>query len=670
MSAAGELSALLERGAVLAGEADVLAYSYDGALDRARPDAVVLARAGAEVSRVVRWCSERGTPFTARGAGTNLSGGCIPLKGGVILSTASMAGILEIDASRETAVVEPGVINLKLQRELEKIGFFHAPDPASYRVCTLGGNVAENAGGPRCLKYGVTSNHVLALEAVMPDGSTARFSIEDEGPDLVGLLTGSEGTLGVVTRAWLRILRAPETIRTVLAGFPSVASCVECVSEIVAAGIVPRVLEAMDRTTVESVEAYCRAGYPDTDAVLLIELDGPREQVRREAAAVEALCRGHGASEYREAADEASREKLWEGRRGAYAAVARIAPNVLVEDGVVPRGRLPEAHGRVQAIARDRGVRVAMLFHAGDGNLHPNIAFDERDESESRQVKAAGFEMLKACVELGGSISGEHGIGVDKRAAMSWLFSPEALRLFRRIKDAFDPRGVANPDKIIPLPGEAAPGAARPKPALGLSPAADKIVREVRSNAGRAFNVVGTGSKLPRAISSKFPPEAVLRTDNLNKVLEFDRSNYTARAEAGIAARDLKSTLGKGFYAPIPDFPGTLGGMIASKAWVGLRNHILGMRILLANGDVIDLGGKVMKNVAGYDAAKLLLGSWGSLAVILDVTLKLYPFPVETQRTLPALKPFVPNAWHRKAKEAFDPENRLNPWVFGQGAFD
>ncbi|MBI4423933.1 MAG: FAD-binding protein, partial [Elusimicrobia bacterium] len=366
----------LPGGAVLTSQAERLSYSYDGALDRARPDAVVLAREAEHVRRAVAWCAARGVPFVARGAGTNLSGGCIPLQGGLVVSLAPMNRVLSIEADAGVAVAEPGVVNAQLQKELGLVGRFYAPDPASMRVCTLGGNVAENAGGPRCLKYGVTSNHVLQLEAVMPDGSVERFSTDDGGPDLAGLLVGAEGTLGVVTRVWVRTLRAPESIVTILAGFPSIEAAIDCVSAIVAAGVVPRVLEAMDKMTVESVEAYCHAGYPTSEAVLLIELDGPSAQAEAEAAAVERLCRERGAAELRRASAAAERDRLWEGRRGAYAAVARIAPNVLVEDGVVPRSRLPEAARRVRRIAAEADLVVPLLFHAGDGNLHPNIPYD------------------------------------------------------------------------------------------------------------------------------------------------------------------------------------------------------------------------------------------------------------------------------------------------------
>lgn len=663
------LSAELRSGRLLRSETELLSYSYDGALERARPDAVVLVRDADEIRRAVSWCASRGVPFTARGAGTNLCGAAIPLRGGVVLALAPLNRIHEIDTAGGTAIVEPGVVNLQLQKELERLGRFYAPDPASFRVCTLGGNVAQNAGGPRCLKYGVTTDHVLAVEAVLPDGSVERFAADDPGPDLLGLLVGAEGTLGVVTRMWLKTLPSPKTIVTILAGFPSIERSIECVSDIIASGVLPRVLEAMDRVTVESIEAYCRAGYPKTEAVLLIELDGPSEAALAEAEAVERRLKANGAIEIRRAREAAERDRLWEGRRGAYAAVARIAPNVSVEDGVVPRGRLPEAVRRLRKISSDLDIVMPLLFHAGDGNLHPNVAYDERDAAETERVKRAGHEVLRACVELEGSISGEHGIGADKRRAMAWLFSPETLALFRRIRDAFDPGRLSNPEKLIPSEREAEPGIAPRRP---LSAAAQKLVSDLKQAAekGESVSIVGAGTRRDGAASG----HVVLRTAGLDRIVDLDAANYTVTVEAGITlaelAKRLKEADGPPFHLPVEPGPGTLGGAIASKACLELRDVVIGMRVALASGEVVELGGKVVKNVAGYDAGKLFFGSWGTFGVILEVTLKLASSQelawrmkrASSRRTSSA--GFVPNRWHRALKGAFDPQNRLEPKVF------
>jgi glycolate oxidase subunit GlcD len=656
------LAGTLSAGALLTGEAELANYSYDAALDRARPDAVVLARSASDVQRAVRWCADNHVPFTARGAGTNLSGGCIPLRGGLIISLARMDRILQIDTGRGFAVVEPGVVNLTLQNELEKAGFFYAPDPASFKVSTLGGNIAENAGGPRCLKYGTTTNHVLAVEVVMPDGSLSKFSLEDAGCELMSLLVGAEGTLGVVTRAWVKILPLPETITTLLAGFSSIDSAVACVAGIIARGVLPRALEAMDKATVDSVEAYVHADYPKTEAVLLIELDGPRADVARDAEKVSRLCFEAGAGEVRSASDPAQRDKLWEGRRGAYAALARLAPNVSVEDGVVPRDKLPEIVRRIQEISARHRVKAALLFHAGDGNIHPNIAFDERDADETARVKAAGHEILQACVELGGSISGEHGIGLDKREAMGWLFSAETLSLFRRVKRALDPYDLANPDKMFPLAGAVGGLPYLKRPSRPLGEQAGHLVGKVRecARAGRKMVVRGSGSRLRREPG---PEETLLLTTGMNAVVDLDGPNCTVTAEAGISMMELHQELrAQGLYLRLPNEGGTLGGLLAAGRTMTLRNDLLGMRLLLADGSVAELGGKVVKNVAGYDVPRLLLGSWGAFGVILEATFKVYSTPAPPELLEP--KPFGAGPWQRRLKAAFDPGNLLNSWFF------
>ncbi|MBI4051851.1 MAG: FAD-binding protein [Elusimicrobia bacterium] len=662
-----ELERVADKGRLLTDEVDILSYTYDAALDRARPEAIFIARDAAQVQRAVQICLKHKVPYVARGAGTNLSGGCIPLKGGVVISLVGMDKILEIDTQSHFAVVEPGVVNFRLQKELEGVGFFYAPDPASYKACTLGGNVAENAGGPRCLKYGVTSNHVLALECVMPNGDIQKWSLQDSGPEIMSLLVGAEGTLGIVTKIWLKILPMPEMIETSLAAFPSLESAIEAVSEIIASGVVPRTLEAMDRVTVEAVESYVHAGYPlQAEAVLLIELDGTSSRVSKESKIVQEICKKHKAFEYRVAREFQEREKLWEGRRGAYASLARLAPNVLVEDGVVPRNKLSEALKDIKEIAAKHEVKMALLFHAGDGNLHPNIIFDERNLFETKQVKRAGYEILKHCVSLGGSISGEHGIGVDKRVAMSWLFTPPTLNLFRRLKKFLDPDNLSNPDKIIPLASDQEPILFRPS-SKGWSFQAQKIIEMARERCAHKISsvIIGSGTKL----SHPFRREDILYTNGLDQVLELDDSNYTLTVEAGITLHVLKETLKKkGFYLPIPDGKGSLGGLISAKAWGGVRDYLLGMRLLLANGDVVELGGNVVKNVAGYDVPKLLIGSWGGLAIILDVTLKVFaqPFPLSSHISYLSSNFFVPNNWHRRIKQAFDPDNLFNPWIFAE----
>jgi len=659
-----ELRSAVAPGSLLTSAADLATYSYDAALDRARPDAVLVARSAEDVRRAVAWCAKNRVPFTARGAGTNLSGGCIPLAGGLVISLARLDRILSIDARARVACVEPGVVNLRLQNEAEKLGLFYAPDPASFRVSTIGGNAAENAGGPRCLKYGVTTNHVLAVEAVMPDGTLARFSHEDAGPELTSLLVGAEGTLGVLTRLWVRLTPIPQESRTLLAGFPSIDAAIACVSATIASGVVPRCLEAMDRATVESVEALKPLGYPRDPAVLLVELDGTEADVAREAEAVERLCRESGAASVRAASDPAERDRLWEGRRGAYAALARLAPNVLVEDGVVPRDKLPECVRRLREIAARHSVKAYLLFHAGDGNIHPNIVFDERDPELTKRVKAAGHEMLQACVSLGGSLSGEHGIGLDKRDAMAWLFPPETLALFRRVKEALDPARLANPDKIFPAAATAAGTPFLKPPAPPLSEQARYLVEKARAAPkGAPFRIRGASTRRPEPT----PEGAVeLLTTGLNKIVDLDAGNLTLVVEAGISVHQLHRELAaRGFHVRLPKTGGTLGGLLAARAWPGAREDLLGMRLLLSNGDVVELGGKVVKNVAGYDLPRATLGSWGEFGVILEATFKLHARPLDVPASLPSVRPPAWSPWARRLQAAFDPDGRLRSAASG-----
>jgi glycolate oxidase len=464
----------------------------------------------------------------------------------------------------------------------------------------------------------------------------------------------------VLTRLWVKLTPLPEETRTLLAGFPSIDAAIACVSAIIASGVLPRCLEAMDRDTVRSVQVGRPLGYPDDPAVLLIELDGEKGSVSRDSDSVEKSCLEHGASAVRAAADAIERERLWEGRRGAYAALARLAPNVLVEDGVVPRGRLPDVVRRIQEIAAKHSVKAYLLFHAGDGNIHPNIVFDERDAELTKRVKAAGHEMLQACVELGGSLSGEHGIGVDKRDAMAWLFTPETLALFRRVKDALDPAHLANPDKLFPIPGavHAGPGFVRP-PATPLSEHALHLVEKIKEAPKDArFRVRGASTR-----RAEPTPDGTIEllTTGMSRIVDWDRGNQTLTVEAGISLHGLHRELeAQGFHLRLPKTGGTLGGLLATRPWPGAREDLLGMRLLLSNGDVVELGGKVVKNVAGYDLPRLVLGSWGTFGVILEATFKIHARPVDVPLSLPPVSAPEFGAWALKARSAFDPDGRMS----------
>jgi glycolate oxidase len=429
-------------------------YECDGLTGRrVVPALVVLPTDAAEVQAVVRICNDEHIPFVARGAGTGLSGGALPVAEGIVISLARMNRVLSIDVDVGEIVVEPGVTNLDVTRAVAADGFYYAPDPSSQQVCTIGGNVAENSGGAHCLKYGFTVNHVLAAEVVLPDGELVDLSVWDEGPDLLGAFVGSEGTLGIATKLTLRILRAPETVRTLLAGFPHTDDAGAAVSGTIAAGILPAAIEMMDAITVEAAEAAVGANYPaGCGAILIVELDGPASEVEEDLVRVEALCQGNGASEIRIAAEAGDRAAVWRGRKAAFAAMGRVSPNYYVQDGVVPRTKLPEVLRRIDALSKKHGLRVGNVFHAGDGNLHPLVLYDGRVEGEAERAELVAGQILEACIDAGGSITGEHGVGSDKACAMPLMFSADDLEAMKRLRTAFDPAGLANPGKLFPTP--------------------------------------------------------------------------------------------------------------------------------------------------------------------------------------------------------------------------
>ena len=429
-------------------------YECDGlTAHRVVPALVALPSSTGEVQAVVRLCHEERIPFVARGAGTGLSGGALPVADGVVISLARMNRILEIDVDAGQVVVEPGVANLDVTRAVAAEGFYYAPDPSSQQVCTIGGNVAENSGGAHCLKYGFTVNHVLAADVVLPDGELVELSVWDEGPDLLGVFVGSEGTLGLATRLTLRVLHAPEAVRTLLAGFAHTDDAGEAVSRTIGGGILPAAIEMMDAITIEAAEAAVHANYPHgCGAILIVELDGPLPQVEEDLARVEEICRGCGAVEIRVASDPADRVNVWRGRKAAFAAMGRVSPDYYVQDGVVPRTKLPEVLRRIDELSQEHGLRVGNVFHAGDGNLHPLVLYDRRVEGQAERAETLAQRILEACVDAGGSITGEHGIGVDKACAMPLMFGADDLAAMKRLRAAFDPRGLANPGKVFPTP--------------------------------------------------------------------------------------------------------------------------------------------------------------------------------------------------------------------------
>jgi glycolate oxidase len=475
------LCARLGDEAVITDRQRLRTYECDGlAHYRVVPALVVLADTVDAVATTVQECARRGVPFVARGSGTGLSGGALPHADGVLIVMSRMRDILEIDRDNQRAVVEPGVINVQLSEAALPLGYYYAPDPSSQQVCSIGGNVAENSGGAHCLKYGFTTNHVTGLQLVTPQGEVVELggkAPDSPGYDLLGALVGSEGTLGIVTRVTVRLTRSPESVRTLLAAFESTDLAGAAVSAIIGAGVIPAAIEMMDALAIEAAEAAVQCGYPEgAGAVLVVEIDGPRTDVEHVFDEVEGHCREAGAFEIRIARDDVERALFWKGRKSAFAAVGRISPDYIVQDGVIPRTALPEVLRQIASLSSDSGVRVANVFHAGDGNLHPLVLFDDGVEGEAERAEEVSGAILDLCITHGGSITGEHGVGADKAKFMPRMFTDEDLDTMQLVRCAFDPGSISNPGKVFPTPrlcGE------RPGRHQGVHPLAQAGVAEV-----------------------------------------------------------------------------------------------------------------------------------------------------------------------------------------------
>jgi glycolate oxidase len=459
------------------GAADVISdpprlrsYECDGLTGyRVVPALVLLPRTAEQVAASVRVCAEHGIPFVARGAGTGLSGGALPVADGVVISLQRLRRVLEVDPVDRRAVLEPGVTNLDITRAAAPYGLYYAPDPSSQQVCTIGGNVAENAGGAHCLKYGFTTTHVLALDVVLPSGELVQLgapTLDAPGYDLAGVFVGSEGTLGVATKITLRIVKRPEVVQTLLAAFDSIQAAGQTVSDVIAARMLPSAMEIMDDLSIQAAEAAVHAHYPVCKGLLLVELDGPCSEVEELMRAVKELCRNNGASEIRIAQSEQERALVWKGRKAAFAAMGRISPNYIVQDGVIPRTALPRLLDEIEQLATAAGLRVANVFHAGDGNLHPLVLYDQAVAGQEEKALQLSYRILRLCVDHGGSITGEHGVGKEKQEALGYMFAEPDLATMQLVRCAFDPENIANPDKVFPRPRLCAekPGPYTPHP--------------------------------------------------------------------------------------------------------------------------------------------------------------------------------------------------------------
>ena len=634
---------------VLTDEASLLLHAYDCSLSRTRPDGLILVQRAEIIPDLLRTLYQHKIPFVPRAAATNHAGGCSTLHGGVILNLCALNKILQINTQEGFAIVEPGVITGDLQRELEKLGFFYAPDPASERVCTLGGNLAQNASGARCMKYGGTLDHVLEAEVVLPGGETVHLSRENGGPDFLGLLAGSEGTLGLITRLKVKILPASAYIKTFLATFTSLESSVQTVTDLTARGIIPRCVEALDKTTIHAVEDFSKAGYPkEADALLILELDGNPFQIETQEKILEEICRQNGATQFITAKTDKERQRLWAGRRAAYAAMARLAPNVAVGDGTVPRSELPAALKKVRQILQEHQLSASLLFHAGDGNFHPQIIFDERNKLQTKQVAHALKQILQTCVDFGGTVSGEHGVGVEKRAVMSYQYEEPTLTLMARIKQAIDPEKLSNPLKIIPF-GYTEKSREQTELTAEVKHLADKIRK--RREGRLPSSIVGANTRLQTQAHN------LVSAKTLDKILEIDTRNYTVTAQAGVKLSELKKALqDRQVHAKLPSGEGTLGGLFSSGCFPVFYSQAIGLEAILPDGSFVRYGGKLMKNAAGYNLTRLFAGAQGTLGLVTQITFKVYATPQE----IPQEKPFglaKSNLLWKKLKHQLDPED-------------
>jgi glycolate oxidase subunit GlcD len=756
-----QLRAVVGDTAVLSEPDELLVYECDGLPQhKYRPRAVVFPASTEQTSAVMRVLAAAGVPFTPRGAGTGLSGGALALNQGVVIELARLRKVLKIEANR-SAVVQPGVVNSHVSRAVAHLGLHYVPDPSSQPTCTIGGNIAESAGGIHCLKYGTTTDHVLGVRVVLAGGEVVDLGgagAETTGYDLLGVFVGSEGTFGIVTEATLRLVPIPPAVRTLLAEFAEVNDASHAVSAIIAAGVMPAALEMMDHEIIRAVEASVfAAGLPiDAGAALLIELDGLEAGIDEEAEHVKRICMQHGARDCRLARDDNERKKLWAARKGAFGAIGRIAPDSMIQDAVVPRSRLPEVLDSVFRIAEKYQLRIANVFHAGDGNLHPLICFDSRSAAEVRRVKEAGRELMETCVRADGSITGEHGVGFDKRELLGLIFSEADLEIMLRVRAAFDPTGLCNPGKIIPMlrgcgEARAQAGSQVPSPMSNVQSSSGvqspSNLQSLTSNVQSSSDVQGSssvqslmsnvaaepsapspptsdllGPRAPRPHRSPlsslpsfdsdrarqqlsqllgkeniaaapqlpFSPSAlvatpgsiaelcelmklasserwsvfpaggmswldagaaakqthlIVSTQRLNRIIEHEPADLIAVTEAGVTLSDFNRRLAaNGQWLPLDppdDGRATIGGVVATGlggahqfGYGAPRRHVIGMKVVLADGRLIKVGGRVVKNVAGYDLCKLFTGSYGTLGMIAEINFKLRPLPFAARTTM------------------------------------
>ena len=647
MRSVGALNSIYPPERVLSGPAQLAPYESDALTAfRERPLAVVLAESQEEVIETVRLCHRENLPFVARGSGTSLSGGSLPIREGIIIGLNRLNRVLELDPAERCAVVEPGVINLDLSAVGAPHGLYYAPDPSSQSICTIGGNVAFNSGGAHCLRHGMTSNHVLGLKAVLPDGAVVELgskSMEGVGPDLTGFFVGSEGLFGIALEITVRLIPKPESYKTILAAYRSLEAAGDAVTQVVATGLLPGAMEIMDHLAIEAAEAAVHAGYPQTaTALLIVELEGEAAEVEAEFQLLEPVIRASGAFEIRIARDEGERLRIWKGRKSAFSAVGRLSPDFIVQDGVVPRKQLGSALAEIQALGRRFGIRVANVFHAGDGNLHPLILFDGTEEGALENAEELAGEILQMCIRRGGSITGEHGVGMEKREYLAHMFAPTDMEVMKRLRRSIDPLEIANRRKMFPdengngrVPTPAIIRSANGAPPT-LRPGS---FQEVQAAVADHDRVRPRGGGTKWALSRPPTGTASLDLRGLSGIVEYEPEEYTFTALAGTPVSHIQERLTREGQS-LPFDPvllragATLGGTVAAGTsgsgryrYGGIRDFLLGIRFVSGHGELVRGGSRVVKNAAGFDLPKLMVGSLGRLGVLVEMTFKVFPEP-------------------------------------------
>jgi D-lactate dehydrogenase (cytochrome) len=643
------LTQLFNNKQLLTHRVELLTYDGDASLDKGMPDSVVMARNIDDVIKAVKWANENNTPIIARGAGTGLSGGAVAEHGGIIVEFAQMKRLVEFDEVGRSVVVEPGMVNLMLDEFVKTKGLYFPPDPASGRTATIGGNIAENAGGPHCFKYGVTTNYLTGLTVVLVNGRVIQLggrALDYPEYDLLGIVTGSEGTLGIIAQASARLLRNTLAIKTMMASFDSVEQAGKAVSAVIARGLVPATMEMMDQKMMQIIEDFAHAGLPiHAGAALIIEADGYPESVTPQIEEIAVILRDHHGRDLRIAQTAEERDLIWYGRKSAAGAMARLSPAYYLLDGTVPRSKLAATLAGVNKLCDENDLRVGYVFHAGDGNLHPFILIPNPKDAElMKRIHTTGHKIMQLCVDMDGSITGEHGVGIEKRGFMPLMYTPDELAAMWDIKEIFDPQKILNPGKIFPteMPPPPQPPLLPSTPLRSAQDGEEVGNEAAPQNADEAAHAIRAWNAQDKKIfiasnNATRTDGATLSTRNLRGITTYSIDDLYVTVNAGTSLADLQAELARDkMWVPLvsPFADTTIGGIAATNLnaplrmkYGGVRDLVLAARIVLPEGRVIWAGRPVVKNVAGYDLPKLFVGSYGTLGLILDATLKLAPLP-------------------------------------------